>query len=115
MLVRQRIIEERKRNKLSTAELAALLGINKGTINRWENGYTKAIPSDTVLQLAEIFHISLEDFIGDDQDYYYLLPNKKKHSSSSLNLTDEENALVSWYRSLSSKEKKLIRKLWQTA
>lgn len=115
MLVRQRIIEERKRNGLSTADLADLLNINKGTINRWENGYTKSIPPETVRQLADIFHLSLDEFIDDDPDYAYLLSEKKRHSSTSVQLSDEENAMVIWYRNLSSKEKKLIRKLWQTA
>ena len=115
MLVRQRIIEERKRNGISTADLADLLNINKGTINRWENGYTKTIPAETVRQLADIFHLSLDEFIGDDSDYTYLLSDKKRHSSTSVQLSDDENAMVNWYRNLSSKEKKLVRKLWQIA
>lgn len=115
MLVRQRIVEERNKNGMTTAELAGLLGVNRATISRWENGYIKSIPADTIKKLAEVFHMSLEELIDNDSDYYYLLPAQKKKHSASSELTDDENAMLDWYRHLTSKEKKLVRKLWKTA
>lgn len=115
MLVRQRIVEERNKNSITTSELAVLLGVNRGTISRWENGYIKSIPADTVKKLAEVFHLPLEEFIDGDPEYYYLLPDQKKKHSASSELTDDENAMLDWYRHLTSKEKKLVKKLWQTA
>lgn len=115
MLVRQRIVEERKKIGISSTELAKQLNVNKGTVSRWENGSIKMIPAETVKQLASFFNLSLEEFIDSDQDYYYLLPDQKKRHSSSVELSEDENAMVTWYRSLSLKEKKLIKKLWQAS
>ncbi len=114
MLVRQRILEERKKLRISSTELAKMLNVNKGTVSRWESGDIKSIPPDTIKQLAEIFDLSLADFIDTDMGYYYMLSDdiNKKHSSS-FELSEDENAMIVWYRHLSLKEKKLIKKLWQ--
>lgn len=114
MLVRQRISEERKKNGFSSADLASRLGVNKGTVSRWENGYIKKIPGESVRQLAEIFNISLSDLISDDTQYFYLLPKTKKKHSPSSDLSDDENAMISWYRDLSDQEKELVSRLWRS-
>ena len=112
MLVRERILEERKRNGLSTAGLAELLHVHKATVNRWEIGKVCSIPADMMRQLADIFHLSLDELIGDDPEYAYLLSKEKRHTVS-VRLSEEEKSMINWYRLLTPKEKKLIRKLWQ--
>lgn len=114
MLVRQKIAIERKRNNISVPELASMLNINKGTLNRWENGNIKKIPASALKQMADIFHISLSELIGDDSKYFYLLPEQEKRHSSLSNLSDEENAIITWYRDLSAQEKDLVSRLWRT-
>jgi len=114
MLVRQKILEERKKLGISSTELAKMLNVNKGTVSRWESGDIKSIPPETIKQLAAIFNLSLADFIDSDTDYYYLLSDgvNKRHSPS-IELSEDENAMVDWYRHLSIKEKKLVKRLWQ--
>ena len=113
MLVRQRIAQERKRNGMTAAELAEILKVNRGTVSRWENGFIKSIPADTLRKLAEVFDLSLEELIGTDADYFYLLPEKTKTQKQSLSeLTADEAAMLEWYRHLTASEKKIVSKMW---
>ena len=111
MLVRQRITKEREKLGLSTRELADLLAVNRGTVSRWENGYIKSIPVDILEKLADLFHISLDDLIDSDPQYRELRsPDSVQFTV--LQLTSEENDMISWFRNLTRKEQKLISRLW---
>ena len=111
MLVRQKITSEREKNGLTTRELALRLNINRGTVSRWENGYIKSIPLDMLQKIAEIFNISFDELIEGDPQYSHLKSADTENRFLSI-LSDDESAMVEWYRHLSRKEQKLISRLW---
>ena len=111
MLVRQKITSEREKNGLTTRELALRLNINRGTVSRWENGYIKTIPLDMLQKIAEIFNISFDELIEGDRQYSHLKSADTENRFLSV-LSDDESAMVEWYRHLSRKEQKLISRLW---
>ena len=52
----------RKENKLSQTQLASALNLTVKTVSHWETGYTE--PSiKQILELAEFFHVPLEDLL----------------------------------------------------
>ncbi len=111
MLVRQKITNEREKNNLTTRELALRLNINRGTVSRWENGYIKTIPLDMLHKIADVFNISFDELIEGDPQYSHLKSADPVRQTSSV-LSDDESAMLDWYRHLSRKEQKLIRRLW---
>lgn len=111
MLVRQKITSEREKNGLTTRELALRLNINRGTVSRWENGYIKTIPLDMLQKLAEIFNISVDELIEGDPQYSHLKSDISLVQTPAV-LSDDESAMIDWYRHLSRKEQKLISRLW---
>jgi len=111
MLVRQKITSEREKNGLTTRELAVRLNINRGTVSRWENGYIKTIPLDMLQKIAEVFDMSVDELIEGDPQYSHLKSVETINPSSPV-LSDDESAMVDWYRHLSRKEQKLISRLW---
>ena len=55
---RNRLAELRQEDGLSQAELGSILGVNAGTISRWEN-LTTGIPDHYKQQLAEHFGVKV--------------------------------------------------------
>ena len=54
MLVKDKIAYGRQRKGLSTAQLAEMVGVNQGTINRYESGNIKTIPVANLQKIASI-------------------------------------------------------------
>lgn len=55
------------KNNLTQAKLAALLGIERATVNRWCMG--RAIPeADTFLRVCKILNIRLDQYLFDRED-----------------------------------------------
>lgn len=49
---------------LSKAEFARRIGVDRGTINRWENGQTKPTDVAILMRLARTFQLDLDDVFG---------------------------------------------------
>lgn len=111
MLVKDRIILERKKQGISCAELGKAVNLHKGTINRYENGTIKQIPVEALHNIAEALHISFEDLISDDPSYVDLLGEEAPRKASRKRTSDEQE-MINWYRSLSPDAKSFFRQLW---
>ena len=63
----QFLIKLRKREKLSQAKLAELIGVSFMTIRRWESG--EIIPRiDEIKRLSEVLHISTDELLNGSRD-----------------------------------------------
>lgn len=111
MLVKDRIVLERKKQDISCADLAQLVGLHKGTINRYENGTIKRIPTEMLHKIADALQISFEDLISDDPSYVDLLGSSASRKSSRKRTSDEQE-MIEWYRSLSPDAKSFFKQLW---
>lgn len=62
----------REKNNLTQTELADIICFSPKSISKWESG--KGIPSvETTAELAEVFHISIDELIyGESSETYYL-------------------------------------------
>ena len=111
MLVKDRIILERKKQDISCADLARALDLHKGTVNRYENGTIKRIPTEMLHKIAEALHISFEDLISDDPSYIDLLEGSTPKKTSKKRTSDEQE-MIEWYRGLSPDAKSFFKQLW---
>ena len=64
-LIGKRIKELRKDNNLTQQELGKLLNVTKVSVCCYENG-TRTPSLDTLIDLSNIFHSSLDYFVGND-------------------------------------------------
>lgn len=64
-LMGQRIKSLRKSNNLTQQELGKLLNVTKVSVCCYERG-TRVPALDTLLDLSDIFHVSLDYFVGKD-------------------------------------------------
>lgn len=75
-MISDKLITLRKKHGFSQQELADLLSITRQTISNWECG--QGTPGlDKALELAKIYHISLDDLAGNDVDII-ASPKKEK-------------------------------------
>lgn len=82
------IRDARLRKGLSQKDLAALIGKSKNVISNWENGRHKP-DADQIELLCGILDIPVSDIF------------KQKEKAPSMELTEDEQRLVSSYRNLS--------------
>ena len=54
------IKELRARNRMSGKELADAIGVNRDSIRRWENGYSKP-SAENLIAMAKALHVSVEE------------------------------------------------------
>ena len=54
------IKELRARNRMSGKELADAIGVNRDSIRRWENGYSKP-SAENLIEMAKVLHVSVEE------------------------------------------------------
>jgi len=59
----ERLRELRTEKSLSARALAALVDLNKASINNWENG-THDIKSEYLIRLAKFFNVSTDYLLG---------------------------------------------------
>ena len=64
-MLKDKLIALRKKSGYSQQELADLLSLTRQTISNWENGQS-APTFDKAIELAAIYHISLDD-LADNQ------------------------------------------------
>lgn len=77
-----------EKNNVKPTPLIKSLGLSPGNLKRWENGST--VNSDILLKLSEHFGVSID----------YLLTGNEK-SSPTVNLTADEQELLTYYNKLS--------------
>lgn len=65
MGVSDNIRELRKREGLTQADLARLLGVTKESVCRWEKGHS-AIRDRHITRMTELFNVRRDDLLGDD-------------------------------------------------
>ena len=81
----EKIIEERKREKLSQEKLAGMLEITRQTLSNWESDITSPDLKQSK-KLCEIFEISMDELIGNNVDNLLLKRTKKlENEYNSLN------------------------------
>jgi len=113
MLVREIITTERKKQGLSVAELALAIGVNKGSISRYESGYVKEIPTDVLHRLSDALNIDFDELVAGDPKYYKLSDKYAQVEKNDIRngLSIEEEQLVLWYRSLPDTLKDFINQI----
>ncbi len=66
--IANRLLELRKKNKLSQEELATRIGISRQAISKWERA--EASPdTDNLISLAKLYNVSLDELLKTDEDY----------------------------------------------
>lgn len=66
MSIATQILNQRRKKKLSQSALAAAIGVDRLTVNRWENDH--ATPRSGLLaSIATALDMSLEDLLGQGQ------------------------------------------------
>ncbi len=108
MLVKDIIASERRKRGYSAVQLAEMIHVNKGTINRYENGTIKVIPVDVLKNLASIFGYSFDDFVSGDPKYNMLAD----HPTDSVSPIDNDDRLIlRWYHNLPAKHQEFLREI----
>lgn len=101
MLAGEKIRQYRKNIGMDTTELASRIGVNQATISRYENGYVRKIPDDTLKKLAEALDCTVNDLIEDDPSYAHLHSSKKRKAALKKNMSQDDQLILSWFHSLS--------------
>ena len=85
-MIKDNIKKYRKKNKLSQAELGAMLGLTQGAISQWEKGGSS--PNvETIKTLADIFGITFGELTGDDVKVEY---QEKTQSTQTCDFLTEQ-------------------------
>lgn len=97
----QRLKELRKANSITQEQLAAIIGVERSSVGKYE-GKSQIIPSDDVkYKIAEYFGVSVDYLMG-----YTDSPNPPMQESQ---LTEAEHKLIDGFRSLNEEgREKLI-------
>lgn len=97
----------RRINNLEQKDLARLLHVSDRTISSWETNRTQP-KMEMIEELCRIFKCQKSDFL-DDPPIQSIAPveidNLSKDNMSSIEVTDEERALIGQYRLLSDQNK----------
>ena len=67
MILADKIIELRKRSGMSQEELAEKLGVSRQSVSKWE-GAQSTPDINRILQLSEIFSVSTDTLLKDEED-----------------------------------------------
>ena len=80
----QKISEQRKNKKMTQDELANLIGVSAQAVSKWENDIS--IPDLPILvQLSDIFHISLDNLIREDsKEVAALVPEEERQDFNKM-------------------------------
>ncbi|MBQ9605654.1 MAG: helix-turn-helix transcriptional regulator [Lachnospiraceae bacterium] len=113
MLVKDKIVVLRKRAGMSTSKLAELVGVNIGTINRYEKGIIKTIPVDTLRKIADALNCTYDDLIKDDPKYSSLCDDEQQAAIiSSDQLSESDRKMLEWFHSLPENIQATLSGLW---
>ena len=85
-----RLVELRKQNKLSQEALAEKLGLSRQSISKWERA--EASPdTDNLIALAELYGITLDQLLGNDEVKTEPQPQQAKKSLSAKQIKGKSN------------------------
>lgn len=99
----ERLKELRKEKRITQEQLAAIIGVERSSIGKYE-GKSHIIPSDDVkYRIAEYFGVTVDYLMGYSD-------NPHPHSSDT-SLTDDESELLKIYRSLNSAGRNMVLKM----
>lgn len=107
MLVKQKIVSGRRKLGISTPQLAEMIDVNQGTINRYEHGTIKTIPTDKLRKLAEVLGYSFEEFISGDPRYSML--GDKQVSDYRYELDEDDELILNWFHNLPGEYQSLLK------
>lgn len=66
MYLKENLAYLRKKNSISQMELGDKLGVTKQAVSNWETGHTNGMPLETLINLASIFSVSIDDLLTKD-------------------------------------------------
>lgn len=66
MYLRENLAYLRKKNSLSQVEVGQMLGVTKQAVSNWERGYTSGMAVETIISLAKLFSVSIDDLLTKD-------------------------------------------------
>lgn len=88
----------RIKNKISQEKLASVVGVTRGAVAQWENGFT--LPSNVALmKMADFFHCSVDYLLG-------RIEEKRSHYS-----TQEQTSITARYERLTETQKLIVSNL----
>ncbi|MBQ2999283.1 MAG: helix-turn-helix transcriptional regulator [Clostridia bacterium] len=84
-----KIKEKRRERDLTQEELAAMLGVTKAAVSKWETG--ESYPDITTLpQIAQLFHITMDELFDYTSEYKPLKIVNEYHFGLSLDDVDKQ-------------------------
>lgn len=113
MLVKQKIINGRRKLGISTPQLAEMIDVNQGTINRYEHGTIKTIPTEKLKKLAEVLGYSFEEFISGDPRYSMLV--EEPTNMQPIEMSEYDMVLITKLRRLPREYQELIEQFISVA
>lgn len=108
-----RIARLRRERRLSQQQVADAARVSRVAVTKWERGATKNLKQENLLAICSLFGVSAEELISGVSHINKLnqtQPTYQKNSYSN-NLTLEETAVITAYRTKSSVEKMMILKI----
>ena len=86
---------------ITQKQLADVIGVSQQSINKYENHNIEP-DIGTLIRMADYFDTSIDFLVG------YSSERRKTSSSSSQDISRQENSLIRKYRTLTQKEKQSI-------
>ena len=105
MSVGQNIRIKRKEKKITTTQLAEMIGVDQSTIVRYENGRVRCISETQLNKLSNALECSVTELTGNKKAS---IKNKK---ISSKMFSEEEQELIYSYRKLPALAQKIIKEI----
>ena len=95
----QRIKTLRQEKGLTLEQVAAVVGVGKSTVRKWETGMIANMKRDKIASLAKALGTTPEYLMGWDE---------KNNSPSELELTEGEKALIKLLRRVPAAEQPIV-------
>jgi transcriptional regulator with XRE-family HTH domain len=108
MLVKDKILYERKKKGISASKLGEMIGSCQATISKYETGSIKVIPSNVLKEIVKCLECDFDEFVSDDPKYC-MLASKSIESNA---LSEEDKSLIAWFHNLPEELQGIIRQLW---
>lgn len=99
-----RIRELRKHKDLTMKDLGSQIGVSESTVSLYENDKRQP-DQDTLLRIADYFQVSIDYLLGRTDVKHIAMQSDKAPSPS---VTDEEKALLGYFRSMNKEARDKI-------
>ena len=111
-IIRKNIIKLREERNYTKKYVAQSIGVLPNTYRVWEAEGKSGIRSSRLIQLAEFYGVSLDYLFTDHENELTVAATDEYNKKTEVTLTDDEQTLLSRFRSLSDEEKeKLLNEL----